>query len=325
MRRRDVILGIGGLISAPIAARAHQKAMPVIGVFSTASPGPYAKQLDGFRRGLSENGFVEGKNVAIEYRWAEGSYERLPAMAADLVSRQVAVIGAMTLPSALAAKSATSIIPIVFYIGLDPVQYGFVESFARPGGNMTGISSFNNRLNPKRLEILHELLSEATVLGFLVNPANANAEPQSADAKEAVLTLGRQLIIAKASNERELDRAFATLAEQQVRGLVAAADPFFTNRRDHIVALAAQYLIPTVYVDQLFVTVGGLISYGNSLVDEWYQVGLYAGRILKGDKPADLPVVQPTKFELVINLKTAKALGLTVPPLLLATADEVIE
>jgi len=325
MRRRELILGISGLISVAIAARGQQKTMPVIGVLSTASPGPYAKQLDGFRRGLSENGLVEGKDVTIEYRWAEGNYERLPAMAADLVSRQVAVIGAMTLPSALAAKSATSIIPIVFYIGLDPIQYGFVESFARPGGNMTGISSFNNRLNPKRVEILHELVPEATVLGFLVNPANANAEPQSVDAEDAARTLGRQLIIAKASNEIELDRAFASLAEKRAGGLVAAADPFFTNRRDHIVALAAQYLIPTVYVDQLFVTVGGLISYGNSLVDEWYHVGLYTGRILKGDKPADLPVVQPTRFELVINMKTAKALGLTVPPLLLATADEVIE
>jgi len=325
MRRRELILGIGGLISAPIAARAQQPTLPVIGVLSTASPGPYAKQLDGFRRGLSENGFVEGKNVAIEYRWAEGHYERLPGMAADLVGRQVAVIGAMTLPSALAAKSATPTIPIVFYIGLDPIQYGFVESFARPGGNMTGISTFNNRLNPKRLEMLHELVPEATVLGLLVNPANANAEPQSMDTEEAARTIGRQLIVAKASNEPELDRAFASLAEQRASGLIVAADPFFTNRRDRIVALAVEYRIPSIYVDQLFVTVGGLISYGNSLVDEWYHVGLYTGRILKGDKPGDLPVVQPTKFELVINLSTAKALGLTVPPLLLATADEVIE
>jgi putative ABC transport system substrate-binding protein len=319
------MLMLGSALAVPRALRAQQKATPVVGVLSTASPGPYAKQLDGFRRGLSENGFVEGKNVAIEYRWAEGHYERLPEMAADLVGRQVAVIGAMTLPSALAAKSATSAVPIVFYIGLDPTQYDFVDSFARPGRNMTGMSTFNNRLNPKRLEILHELVPEATTLGLLVNPANANAAPQFTDAEEAARTIGRQLIIAKASNEPELDRAFASLVEQRAGGMIAAADPFFTNQRERIVALAAQYQIPAIYVDQLFVTAGGLISYGNSLVDEWYQVGLYTGRILKGDKPADLPVVQPTRFELVINLKTAKALGLTIPPAILDLADEVIE
>jgi len=290
-------------------------------------PGPWAAPLfAAFRQGMSETGYVEGQNLAIEYRFAEGRYDRLPALAADLVGRKVDVIVTEGgLPSALAAKNATSTIPIVFIIGGDPVGDGLVASLARPGGNLTGFSIFGSELNPKRLELLSELVPQAGVIALLVNPNSADAERQTRDVEEAARAKGVQLIILKAGTESEIDAAFASLVQLHAGALLVGADPFFNSRREKLVALSARFAVPAIYEWRAFAELGGLISYGPSQTGLWRQVGIYAGRILKGAKPADLPVQQPTTFELVVNLNTAKALGLTVPPSILARADEVIE
>jgi len=328
MPRRTFMAAIaGGFLAAPLAARAQQKAMPVIGVLSTGSPGPSsAPFMAAFRQGLSEAGYVEGQNLAIEYRWAEGNYDRLPALAADLVGRKVDLIMASSPPSALAAKSATSTIPIVFRGGGDPVGGGLVASLARPGGNLTGVSFVPNELTAKRLELLSELVPQAGVIALLVNPTSgANTERVIRDVQEAARTKGLQLHVLKASSESEIDTAFASLVQLHAGALVVGADPFLSGRREQLVALASRHAVPAIYAWREFAASGGLISYGASLTAAYRLVGTYAGKVLKGAKPADLPVQQPTTFELVINRKAAKALGLEVPPALVARADEVIE
>jgi len=327
MRRRDFIIFLAGAMAAwPLAARAQQKATPVIGVLNTGSPGPStAPFIAAFRQGLSEAGYVEGQNLAIEYRWAEGHYDRLPALAADLVGRKVDLIMASSPPSALAAKSATSTIPIVFRSGADPVGDGLVASLARPGGNLTGISNLADELTAKRLELLSELVPQARLIALLVNPNNGTAEHVIRDMQEAARIKELQLHILKAGTESEIDAAFATLVQQHASALVVGGDPFLTGRREQLVALASRHAVPSIYAWREFTASGGLISYGASLTAALRLVGIYAGKILKGAKPADLPVEQPTRFELVINLKTAKELGLTVPQSMLMRADEVIE
>ena len=327
MKRRELILGLAGAVGGlPLVARAQQKAMPVVGFLSGVSPGPYAPFVAAFRRGLSETGYVEGQNLAIEYRWAEGSYDRLPGMVADLVDRKVDVIatGGGT-AAALAAKSATSTIPIVFAGGGDPVERGLVASLGRPGGNITGITFLGVELLAKRLELLSELVPQARVIALLVNADSANTERMVQDAQEAARAKGVQLPILRAGTESEIDAAFTTLVQRQAGGLVVPNDAFFNSRREQLVTLASRHAIPAIYGFREFADSGGLISYGANIAAAYRQLGIYAGRILKGAKPADLPVQQPTTFELVINLKTAQALGLTVPPILLAQADEVIE
>ena len=314
----------GAMAAWPSLSRAQRKAMPVIGVLTATSPVPFAPLMRAFHQGLSEAGYVEGQNVAIEYRWAEGHYDRLPAMAADLVGRKVDLIVAANPPPALAAKNATSTIPIVFSVG-DPVAAGLVASLARPGGNLTGFSILAFELAPKRLELLSELVPQARLITLLVNPNSPNAERTIGDMQKAARAKGRQLVALKAENEIEIDSAFATLAQQDGGALVVDADPFFSSRREQLVALAARHAVPAIYASRLEAEAGGLISYGVSLAGSWRQVGAYVGRILAGAKPADLPVQQPTTFELVVNLKTANALGLTVPPSILSRADEVIE
>ena len=304
--------------------RAQQKPMPVIGYLSVSSPGPSAPFLAAFRQGLSEAGYVERRDVAIEYRWAEGSYDRLPAMAADLVGRKVDLIATSGGAPALAAKSATSTIPIVFNVG-DPVAEGMVASLGRPGGNLTGVSLLISEMMPKRLELLSELVPQARVIALLVNPGAPNVERTIRDMREAARLKGVQLDILKAGSEGEIDAAFARLVQMNAGAVVVSTDPFFTSRREQLVALASRHAVPAMYYWREFPLAGGLISYGPSLTEAHRQVGTYAGKILKGAKPADLPVQQSTTFELVINLTTAKALGLTVPQTLLVAADEVIE
>jgi putative tryptophan/tyrosine transport system substrate-binding protein len=324
VNRRNLITLLGGAAAWPLAARAQQPAMPVIGFLNGASPKAYALNVTGFLQGLKD-GYIEGQNVAMEYRWAEGQYDRLPGMVADLVRRQVAVIAAGSLPAALAAKAATTTIPIVFSIGVDPVEFGLVASLNRPGGNVTGVTNLGQELGSKQLEVLRELVPTATVMAALVNPINPNSDTHSKDLQAAARTLGLELHVLHASTERDFDPVFATLAQLRTSGLVIGTDAFFVSRRDQIVALAARHAVPTIYVLREFAAAGGLLSYGSSITDAYRLVGVYTGRILKGDKPADLPVQQSTKVELILNLKTARALGLTIPLSLLGRADEVIE
>jgi putative ABC transport system substrate-binding protein len=324
VNRRELLL-LGAALTASRSLRAQQKAMPVIGFLSSRSSGTLATSLAAFRQGLSETGFVEGQNLAIEYRWAEGDYDRLPALAADLVGRKVDVIVASgALPSALAAKNATSSIPIVFTGVGDPVGVGLVASLARPGGNLTGFDLMSTELMPKRFELLSELVPQARVMVLLVNPNYANTERIIREVQQAAR--GKvQLHILKAGTESEIDAAFALLVELHAGALLVGADPFFNSRREQLVTLASRHSVPASYEFRESAAAGGLISYGSNPATMSRQIGVYAGRILKGEKPAELPIQRPTKFELVVNLKTARALGLTVPPSILSRADEVIE
>jgi len=325
VKRREFITLIGGAAAWPLAARAQQS-IPVIGFLHSASPGPFASAVVAFRQGLSETGYIEGKNVAIEYRWAEGQYDRLPALAADLIGRKVKVIVAMAGNGpAQAAKAATASIPIVFVSGGDPVSGGLVASFNRPGGNVTGVSWIATALVPKQLELLRRSARNPAVIGALVNPTYPDHNLQLHELQEAGATIGQQIDVVRAGTARDIDTAFASLVQQGAGALIVANDPFFLNRRDQIVALAARHTTPTMYFSREFTAAGGLLSYGASPIDAARQGGIYAGKILKGEKPADLPVIQSTKFEFVINLKTAKALGLEIPATVLALADEVIE
>ena len=321
MRRRDFITLLGGAAAAwPLAARAQQ---PVIGFLHSGSATP---PHAAFQQGLNETGYVDGRNVRVDYRYADGQYDRLPALAADLVRRQVAVLGAYGgVHTAIVAKAATATIPIVFGMGSDPVKFGLVASLNRPGGNITGVSFFTAELEGKRLGLLHEVVPRETEIAALVNPTNANADNQSKELNEAARTLGLQLHVLNASSEREIDMAFASLLQNRIGALVVASDPFFFARRQQLIALAARHAVPAIYEWRDFAAAGGLMSYGTSLTEAYRQAGSYAGRILKGEKPTDLPVVQATKFEFVINLTAAKVLGLEVPPGLSARADEVIE
>jgi putative tryptophan/tyrosine transport system substrate-binding protein len=326
MRRRDFIAAVGGVVAWPYAAGAQQPAMPVIGFLSGTTSAPFAHLVAAYRQGLREKGYVEDRNLAIEFRWAEGQYDRLPEIAADLVRRRVAVITATGGDAAaFAAKAATTIIPIVFTAGTDPVKSGLVASFNRPGGNATGVYILTAMMEGKRLGLLRELVPAVTRTAVLVNPKYRGADAQLKEVEETAQTLGLQTQVLHASTELDLDTTFATLAQLRVGALQVCADPFFNSQRDHIVALAARYAIPAIYEQREFALVGGLASYGTSLTDAYHQLGIFTGRVLGGDKPADLPVMQSTKYEFIINLKTAKVLGLEISPTLSARADEVIE
>jgi putative tryptophan/tyrosine transport system substrate-binding protein len=325
VKRRTFIAGLGSAAAWPLAARAQQPAVPVVGFLNGGTPEGYAPMVAAFRQGLNESGYVEGQNVAVEYLWADGRYDRVPAMAAELVRRQPAVIVANA-PGVLAVKAATTTIPIVFTYSGDPVQIGLVASLSRPGGNVTGVTSLSVEVAPKRLELLHELVPTATIIGVLVNPTNPNVtEPTTRDLQAAAGPLGVQLHVLHASTERDFDTAFATLIQLRAGGLVIANDGLFNSRIEQLAALALRHAVPTIYQYREFAAAGGLMSYGARPSDVYRIAGIYTARILKGDKPADLPIQQATKIELIINMKTAKALGLDVPPTLLAIADEVIE
>jgi putative ABC transport system substrate-binding protein len=324
VRRREFVTLLGSAAVWPVTARAQQSPLPVIGFLNAASPDSYAHLVRAFHQGLRDVGYVEGQNVAIEYRWAEGQYDRLPAMAADLVRRQVTLIAANS-AAAVAAKAVTSTVPIVFDTGFDPIELGLVASLNRPGGNLTGVSNLNVELGPKRLELARELVPSATIIALLVNPTNPNAKSLLTDHQAAARTFGLELHVLSASNERDFDAVFADLIRLRASTLVIGADTFFISRSKQLAALALHHAVPAIFQYREFAAAGGLMSYGGSLADAYRQVGVYAGRILKGEKPADLPVQQSTKAELIINLKTAKALGIIVPPTLLARADEVIE
>jgi putative ABC transport system substrate-binding protein len=323
--RREFLTFLSSATALPLAARAQQPAMPIVGSLSSLAPVQVAHLTATFRQSLNESGYVEGRNVAIEYRWAQGRYDQLPAMATDLVNRQVAVIVAWGPAAAKAAKAATATIPIIFSVGDDPVNIGLVTSLNRPGGNATGINLLTGTVVAKRLELLSKLVPAATVIAFLANPTSPSAEPDTKEAQAAARMLGRQLIVVQASTESEIKNAFAVMLQQHAGALLAGSDPFFTERRALLVSLAARYTIPAIYDFREIVEAGGLMSYGSSLADAYRQVGIYTGKVLKGAKPADLPVQQAVKVELIINLKTAKTLGLMLPPSLLALADEVIE
>jgi ABC-type uncharacterized transport system substrate-binding protein len=325
MHRREFITLLGGAVTSPHAARAQQAAVPVIGFLHVRSPDNSAPQVAGFRRGLAESGYVEGQNVTIEYRWVRGQYDQLPAMAAELVRWPIDVFVAGADAAALSAKAATSTIPIVFSVGSDPVNLGLVASFNRPGGNVTGINILTTRLEAKRLGLLHELVRYPASFGVLLHPGAPDWEGQLRDVQEAGRAIGVPIHALWASTAREIDATFDIVVQQRIAALAVTANPFFDTRRDQILALAARHTVPAMYQFREYAAAGGLMSYGIDLPDVYRQVGAYVGRILKGAKPAELPVLLPTKFELVINLKTAKALGLTVPDKLLAIADEVIE
>jgi putative ABC transport system substrate-binding protein len=326
VKRRDFIALVGGAAAWPLTARAQQPAMPVVGFLSSASPEAYARRLRAFHQALKETGYVEGQNVEVEYRWAEGQNNRLPALAAELVHRQVAVIAAAGSSAALAAKAETTTVPIVFSAAVDPVAVGFVASLNRPGGNLTGVTSLNVEVGPKLLEVLHEVMPSATSMALLVNPTNPSiAEPFSRALQAAARALGLQLHVLHASSEREIEAAFATLVKLRVGGLVIMPDQFFLVRNEQLAALTVRHAVPSVHLFRRFAAAGGLMSYGSDEREYYRLVGVYVGRILKGEKPGDLPVQQATKVELIINLKTARALGLTVPLPLSGRADELIE
>ena len=327
MRRREFISLLGGAAVAwPVAARAQQPVLPVIGFLSSTSSKGYTPYLAAFREGLREGGFIEGQNVTIEYRWADDHYERLPELAADLVTRRVALIAAAGgSPAALAAKSATTTIPIVFQIGVDPVKAGLVSSLNQPGGNITGFANLALEVGPKRLELLHRLVPNATNIAVLVNPARSNVEAEIKDMQSAANKLGLQLNVLYASTERDFDKVFATSVQLRAGGVVISGDPFFNTRSEELAAMAIHYMVPAIYQFHEFAAAGGLVSYGSSIKNTHREAGIYTARILKGEKPADLPVQEPSKVELIINLKTAKTLGLEIPPSILTSADEVIE
>jgi putative ABC transport system substrate-binding protein len=324
MKRRSFLGGLGAAAAWPLAARAQQAAMPVIGYLHPASPDAFADRVRGFREGLKETGFVEGENVTIEYRWAEDQIDRVPALAADLVRRRVAVIATVS-SAAFAVKAATTTIPVVFVANQDPVRIGLVASVARPGGNLTGINFFGAELSAKRLELLRALVPGAARVVALVNPASVSAEVTLKDVATAARAMGLQIQVANASTSGEIDAAFATIGHERPDAIFVGTDPFFTSRRLQLAHWATRVAIPAAFGGRQYAEAGGLMSYAGSLTDAWRQVGVYTGRILKGAKPTDLPIVQSTKFELVINHQTARMLGLTVPSTLLATADEVIE
>jgi putative tryptophan/tyrosine transport system substrate-binding protein len=326
MRRREFIATLGSAAAWPLSARAQQLPSPVIGFLHPSSAEAYASLMLTFRNGLGEVGYIEGRNLIIEYRWADDHYDRLPALAAELVGQRVSVIAtANATAAALAAKAATSTIPIVFTIGADPVQFGLVASLNHPGGNVTGVSFLSNLLVAKQLGLLQEFVPAASEFGLLVNPDNPNAEPDTRHAKAAADSLGRKIHVVYASSERDLGSAFTALIERHVAALVVVPDALFVGQRQQLATLASRHAIPTIYSNRVYADAGGLMSYGASQLDAYRQAGIYVGRILNGEKPADLPVIQSTKFELVINLKTARALGLNIPDKLLALADEVIE
>jgi putative tryptophan/tyrosine transport system substrate-binding protein len=330
MQRREFLKILGGTAVAPatlwpLVTRAQQP-VTVIGFLSSRSPTESASVVAAFRQGLQERGYIDGQNAKIEFRWAEGQYDQLPMLASELVARQVALIAATgDAVSALAAKGATATIPIVFVIGGDPVRFNLVASINRPGGNITGVSLISSGLGAKRLGLLHDLVPNAAVIGLLINPDNPNAGPEQKDVQEAAHTIGQQIYVVKAKNDLDFEPAFAALVQQRTGGLIVATDPFLLSKREQLVALAARHAIPTMYQFREFATAGGLVSYGTNITGAYHQAGEYAGRVLKGEKAADLPVFQQTKLELIINNKTAKSLGLTVPPALLVFADEVIE